>query len=313
MLRVKVSISADAALRLGKANSGEGIINLDDALIAQLTQEERECLADKKVSACDHDFRIYAGFAEATFEELKKYLARDIASVKEYKQREAQRQQDYEKGKVDEVRCWLRREGNYFQEHADFAVQYPDVLRIVAAYDPVLADAVAVEGRARAEAFERAKLEREAREQEEREVKEQAEAKREAAKVAFIDKWVANQADEELKQQHAAGMLCRKEAVSLIAASVLDPLGESVPRCNEEEHECTESVKYVDCIPRRLWPAWKKISQALKGVSEDATVQFVRFTPCAVDYAPVDFFAVEVHVPLGPFRFKRLIALEYNS
>jgi hypothetical protein len=159
--------------------------------------------------------------------------------------------------------------------------------------------------------------------------KKQAEVAREREKQKTIDAWIAENASPEIQEQHKAGLLCRKTAVSMIAEYALDSAG--VPSAIEDPKVCDDSScpcydKIVECIPTAVYQIWKGIrfsvcaeSPEFHGVRESAEFHEVR--PClrGEEYdscgdegeetaGPVEYHAV-VTIPYEPFEFTRRIHL----
>ena len=148
-------------------------------------------------------------------------------------------------------------------------------------------------------------------------VKKAAEDAKEKLKADFIAAWFADptHADEITRQQFTDGLLGRGTAISLIARSVLDPLGAKYEPdfCNDSSCPCGR--KDVDCLPRDTYPSWL----ALKAKLPAGTVtEFESVRECLRDEdgyaedgdgAGPKQSAVNLKVPFGPFVFERLVRL----
>lgn len=142
---------------------------------------------------------------------------------------------------------------------------------------------------------------------------------KEKAKTDLIECWIIQYGKPDIRQQWQDGILCRKTAVSLIAESVLAPIGKALEdptTCTNRECPC-RYLEHTDCIPRRNYPAWKLIKANLPAAS---TFEFSTYRECLRDEdgyfsgdreesaGPVRY-AVTVKVPHGPFTFERTMAL----
>ena len=324
-ITVKVTIDPAKALLRGRAVSGDAIITLEDADIPKFTVEEQELLVSCKKQAQDKaDFRIYADFAGATLEDLKEYLASEVAKRKANEERrlyeEAKRLQEEIALAVERLHAWLAGDTSYFP--ADFrghfyGQSYDESTRKgVMAIEPDLLQRAEIERRARLAKHEKEEDERHAREKAEQDAKQAAADAKNAEKEAYIASWIAEHADEDTKQQFSEGLLCRNAAVKLIADSVLDPIGgEAVYSiCEASDHPC--GTEAIACLPRSVYPAWKVLKADMP---EGAEYEFKKVRPCMSDLIDEDnpdedglgnpFFVVKVTVPHGPFTFKREIRL----
>ncbi len=150
---------------------------------------------------------------------------------------------------------------------------------------------------------------------------------RNEAKIAFIGDWVAKHPDAELRQQHADGLLCRDEVISLIAEEAFVAAGVPVEAgyddtyCRDNDCPCGETT--LKCLPRGVYGAWKPIQAALKHLDDPFElgwdVEFVRVREClqrdenyepgGETAGPRRYFA-RLAMPHGPFRFERMIELD---
>jgi hypothetical protein len=151
-------------------------------------------------------------------------------------------------------------------------------------------------------------------------LKTEAERADQAAKAAYITAWLNAHAPADTIAQHAAGLLCRATAVSMIADAVLDPIGPEWPKtamCEINSCPCYQ-YKEEPCIPRRLYPAWKALEAKLP---QGTTQEFFSARECLRDedgsYGSDDDretagpkqWGVFLTVPHGPFVFERRIKL----
>jgi len=155
------------------------------------------------------------------------------------------------------------------------------------------------------------------REQAAREQREAADAAKERAKTDYIDAWVREHGDELTRQQHADGLLPRKEALALIAdAAMADLPGEYDPGEFCQDRDCPCGRKDIDTLPRKAYEAWLPIKAKLP---QGAEVEFERVRECLKDgdgYVDEDtetagppVYAALLKVPVGPFVFERLVLI----
>ena len=143
-----------------------------------------------------------------------------------------------------------------------------------------------------------------------------AEAAKEQLKQDYIDAWIAKSGDAELQQQHADQLLCRKTVLALIAkeafgdyAAIPDP-----PRCRNSDCPCTDG--FIECLPRKVYPAWKAIEQALPGIE----AKFSKVRDClrgdeengygydGETAGPV-YYTADLTLQVGPFQMERKVKL----
>lgn len=138
-----------------------------------------------------------------------------------------------------------------------------------------------------------------------------AESKRRAAvdkeaEVEYIAEWVGENADADTREQHVAGLLCRKDAVQMIADLRFAGLLKFEPTiCGDSDCKCGRTD--IDCIPTSKFTLWKKIKATLP---EDATWEFESVQECMGDMEISDKrYAVLVKAKAGPFSLERLVRL----
>lgn len=177
------------------------------------------------------------------------------------------------------------------------------------------------------------RVQSEAREAKGREVRDEAsrrrnadaaiEAEKEAAKQEYIVTWIAALlAYPSVQQQFADGLLCRKDAVQLIADAAFAAAGvgdafKCAEFCDVSECKCGESV--IDCLPRSKYPAWQAIKA---GLPEGYQVEFSRYREClragmdragwcSEDGATAGAaqHLAKITIPHGPFKFTRTVEL----
>ncbi len=149
-------------------------------------------------------------------------------------------------------------------------------------------------------------------------------AAKEQLKQDYIDQWIAEHADADTQQQHSEGLLCRKAAVNLIAGAAFEAAGvpEKVPEssgttCEDTDCPCCDTV--VDCVPRRVYPAWRAMKAK---IPEGFAVEFRKRRDCLQAdierYGPADdnvatagpvYYVATVTMPHGPFTFERTVKL----
>jgi hypothetical protein len=148
--------------------------------------------------------------------------------------------------------------------------------------------------------------------------KKAAEEQKELAKQAFINEWIENNTDEETHQQHADGLLARKDALELIANSTLDPIAPKyVPRVCEDR-DCACGRKDIDTLPRAIYPALKTLKAKLP---PNSIIEMERVRECLRDAdgfaedkeATAPRYAATIKVPVGPFVFERLVRLRQDA
>lgn len=141
----------------------------------------------------------------------------------------------------------------------------------------------------------------------------------EAAKQEYISQWIADHGDDILRAQFADGLADRAQIVAMIAAQAFDsakaPAGirDSVV-CDNSGCPCCENT--VSALPTPVYSEWRKIKA---GLPEGSSAEFRRVRDCLRDSADWEesdedsaseaYYAADVTIPHGPFRFTRRIKL----
>lgn len=146
---------------------------------------------------------------------------------------------------------------------------------------------------------------------------EAAKEAKEAAKLKYIDAFVA-ECGGSLAEQHKAGLLARSEVVRMIADAVFEEFGlpdhHALTTCQDEACPC--GTVSVDAIPPATYAAWLPIAKLLP---EGATADFEKTRDCVRDEdgelepgndgAGKPYYTAFVRLTVGPFVFKRRIKI----
>lgn len=162
------------------------------------------------------------------------------------------------------------------------------------------------------ETRDRLRQQAEARREAERAAKAQAERDHEAAKDAYITQWVSAHGDDSMRARQADGLLPRREAIDAIAAYVLDPIGPALDYEICDDRDCPCGSHEVDSLDADSYAAWQTLRARLP---EGSTHEFFAVVPHEGDLGecmeetPDTVTAVRIHVPAGPLKLGRTIAL----
>jgi len=337
-MRLKINIDVNDALREGRALPRTAMLDITGTELASLNAAERDVLA----STLSHDDPPHAKLAwdryylqpnDVSFAALATEIRRVIKShadelITKAHQEEARAAARL--AEIDSIRqklsaimpkieAWIAGDNPYWQLTFSNAGACtlggrPDDIRLSETGRNILQHEypeiwAKIEATNAARAAERVRRDKEAdmRKADESARAEAIRDQQEEAKSQFIAAWVSSACDAELIEQHAAGLLCHREAVSMIADAVLNPLGMAADytMCNDPDHHCGPCE--ITCLPRRLYGAWKTLEAKLPA---GTTWDFERVVDClGMDLTKKRYF-VNVHVPSGPFVFDRAIELE---
>lgn len=155
--------------------------------------------------------------------------------------------------------------------------------------------------------------------------KKEADAAKEISKTQFIGEWIAANAPADIQEQYRDGLLARKDALQMIAASTFTEAG--VPdefRYNDEfceKSSCPCGEHDIDALPRAQYQSWKELKAKLP-TAATFDFHYVRehladdgdgYDGQSKDTAGPKQYFVSLHLPVGPFTFDRNVHLEKRA